>query len=55
MKTYTISSIKHTEEFSGTLQEAIARANEINEEYQPAYGVQIEDADGAVLWDSEEA
>lgn len=52
--TYQIRSIKHSEEFTGTLDMAIARAADINAEYQPAYGVQVEDAGGETQWDSEE-
>ena len=48
-----IISIKHIEEFTGTTEEAIARAKEINEEFQPAYGTQVED-DGETIWDSED-
>lgn len=56
MTTYKIESIKHTEAFVGTLDEAIARAQEIDAEFQPAYGVQvIEEASGDTVWDSEEA
>ena len=53
MNTYKITSIKHTEDLDGSLDDAIARAQEINEEYQPAFGVQVE-LDGETVWDSEE-
>lgn len=52
--TYTITSIKHTETFRGTLDEAIERARAIDAEYQPAYGVQVEGEDGETLWDTEQ-
>lgn len=52
--TYTITSIKHKEQIDGTESDAIARAREINEEYQPACGVQVEDENGNTVWDSEE-
>ena len=52
--TYQIRSIKYSEKFTGTLDMAIDRANEINAEYQPAYGVQVEDEDGLAVWDSED-
>lgn len=34
---------------------SIARARMIDEEYQPAFGVQVEDSDGRAVWDSEAA
>ena len=49
----TIRSVKRTEEFTGPMYEAIQRAVQIESEYRPAFGVQIEDEDGAILWDSE--
>ena len=49
-----ITSIKYNEDFDGTLEEAIVRATEINDEYQPAFGVSIEDANGYTLWTSDE-
>jgi hypothetical protein len=52
--TYTIRSVKHTETFRGALRQAIERAQAINEEYQPAFGVQVETEDGATQWDSED-
>lgn len=55
MTTYRITSIKHSESFEGDLSDAIARAREIDEEYQPAFGVQVEDVDGVTVWDSEAA
>lgn len=45
MKTYRITSIKHTELFTGSFEEAVSRAIAIEEEYQPAYGVTVEDGD----------
>ncbi len=53
-ETYKITSIKRTEEFTGELSGAIERAKEIDAEYQPAWGVQIEDATGDNVWDSED-
>lgn len=52
---YTIKSIKTAPETRETLDAAIDRAREINDEYQPSFGVQIEDAAGETVWDSEEA
>ncbi len=49
---YKIESIKITESLSGTIEGAIARAKEIDAEYQPAWGVQVYDDDGLCLWDS---
>lgn len=54
MTSYTIRSVKINEEFEGTLADAIARATEINDEYQPAYGVQIDTESGETIWDSED-
>lgn len=51
---YTIKSIKTADETRATLTAAIERAQAILAEYQPAYGVQVEDADGETVWDSEE-
>ena len=48
--TYTITSIKHTETFRGTLDEAIERARAIDAEYQPAYGVTVSSADDGVTY-----
>lgn len=52
--TYKITSITHKETCNGTLDEAIERAKEVNAEFQPAYGVQVEDESGNTVWDSEE-
>lgn len=49
---YTISSVKVTETFAGTLAAAIQRARDIDAEYDPAFGVQVT-LDGETLWDSE--
>lgn len=54
MTTYTISSIKQTEKFNGTLDEAIDRAIALDEEYQPAFGVQVEDDDETILFSTED-
>ena len=50
----TITSIKRVEEWTGPMDGAIKRAKQIDAEYQPAYGVQIEDEDGSIIWDSED-
>ncbi len=50
-----ITSIKRVEEWTGPMDGAIERAKQIDAEYQPAYGVQIEDEDGHTLWSSNEA
>lgn len=52
---YTIKSIKTAAETRETLDAAIERAREIEAEYQPAFGVQVEDADGETVWDSEDS
>lgn len=44
--TYTLSAIGIERTFTGTLEEAIALAREIDAKYQRAYGVTIYDADG---------
>lgn len=54
MTTYNITSVKHSEEFTGTIDAAIERAIEIYNEYQPAYGVQIENESEETQWDSED-
>ncbi len=41
--TYRLSSVKGTWEFEGTKSEAIARAKELQAEYQAAYGVDVVD------------
>jgi hypothetical protein len=50
---WTISSCKQHETHEGTLEEAIARAREINAEYQPAYGVEVRDANDFVHYSTE--
>lgn len=52
---YTIKSVKHSETFVGTRIDAIVRAREIDAEYSPAFGVQVENSSGETVWDSEEA
>lgn len=52
MTTYQISSIKHSEAFRGELAEAIERADAIEAEYQPAFGVQVEDEAGECVYDT---
>lgn len=54
MGTYIISSIKKTEKFEGSFEEAIECAVEIYIEYQPAFGVQVENDDGEVLFSTED-
>jgi ABC-type cobalt transport system substrate-binding protein len=54
MTTYEIKSVKVNEQFSGSLDDAIARAKEIRDEYAPAFGVQVETASGEEVYDSEE-
>lgn len=54
MSTYNIKSVKIKEQFEGELEAAIVRAMEINDEYQPSFGVQVESEEGETLWDSEE-
>lgn len=49
MTTYTIRSVKHTEDHDGTWESAVERARVIEEEYQPAFGVAVEDTDGALV------
>lgn len=53
MSTYQITSIKHSETFDGDLSAAIARAKEIDAEYGPAFGTQVE-LDNETVWDSED-
>lgn len=52
--TYQIVSCKTRDSFTGDLEDAIAKAKEIAEEYQPAYGIRV-DLDGETVWDSEQA
>lgn len=42
--TWKLCSIKRTESIDGSLADAIQRAREIDAEYQPAFGVHVEDA-----------
>ena len=53
MITWTIFSVKAVETIRGTLTDAIERANEHLNKLQPAFGVQIEDENGNIVWDSE--
>lgn len=53
MSLFQITSVKHWEKFDGTLEDAITRARQINDEYQPAWGTQIETDDGQIVWDSD--
>lgn len=50
----TIKSIKVSESFVGDLDEAIERAREIEEEYRPAWGVQVVDDAGNIIFDTED-
>jgi len=52
MTQYTITSIKGTMHHTGTLCEAIEIAQAHDNEYQPAYGTQVE-FDGETVWDSD--
>ena len=54
METYRIESIKTKEQFSGSLEDAIVRANEIRDEYDPAFGVQVENESGDCVYDTED-
>jgi hypothetical protein len=38
---YTIDCVKGREDFVGTLEDAIRRADEMDREWQPAYGVEV--------------
>ena len=49
---YTITSIKKNLVIDGLLDDAIAAAMAMDEEFQPAFGVQVVDEDGEVIWDS---
>ena len=51
--TYEIHSIKHSVHFSGELDAAIELAIAIDEEYQPAFGVQVE-SNGDTVYDTED-
>lgn len=48
MKTYTISSVKGSKAVSGTAEEAIAAAVEMERDTQPAFGVTV-DIDGETV------
>ena len=54
---YVITSVKQTEVFDGSFEDAIVRAQAIDVDLQPAYGIYIarEDAQSKedVLWESE--
>ena len=52
---YEIKSIKHSESFVGTQEDAIKKAMSIMEEHQPAFGVQVEDESGDTVFDTEES
>ena len=43
MTTFSLVSIKRSEQITGTRDEALARAVALEEEYQPAYGVTVVD------------
>lgn len=47
---YLLESVKRTETFKGLLVDAIRRAREIEDEYQPAYGVTVSSADDGVTY-----
>lgn len=52
-RTYTIWSVKAQETFTGTGEEAIARAQALDAALQPAFGTEVEDEDGITVWSSE--
>lgn len=45
-----LECVKRTETFDGLLVDAIRRAREIEDEYQPAYGVTVSSADDGVTY-----
>lgn len=47
--TYTLSAIGIERTFTGTLEEAIALARQLDAEFQRAYGVTITDASGNTI------
>ena len=52
---YRIVSTKiYQEDASSTLAEVIAKADAVNAEYQPAFGVQVEDENGYTVYDTED-
>ena len=46
MTHWKLTSVKGTWEFEGTEDEAIEKANELQAEYQAAFGIAVEDEDG---------
>lgn len=54
MTTYTIISCKARETVTGTLADAIAAARRMDAEYQPAFGVTVEDEDGQTVFECNE-
>lgn len=49
MKTYTLTAIGISRTVTGTLEDAIRLAIEIDREYQRAYGVTITDEEGLTV------
>jgi len=47
--TYTLKAIGLEQKFTGSLNEAIELAKQLDEEYQRAWGVTVEDEDGATV------
>jgi hypothetical protein len=52
VETFTITSVKGTEQFIGTRTEAIDRAAWHDLELRPAFGTQLENEAGDTVWDS---
>lgn len=50
---FVIASIKFKVDFQGTKREAIREAKRLNEEYQPAFGTQVLDTSGGVVFSTE--
>ena len=46
MTHWKLTSVKGTWDFDGSEDEAIAKATEVQAEYQAAFGVAVEDEDG---------
>lgn len=49
MQTYTLTAIGISRTITGTLEDAIRLAMEIDREYQRAYGVTVTDEDGLTV------
>ncbi len=46
MTHWKLTSVKGTWDFDGSREEAIAKATEVQAEYQAAFGIDVEDEDG---------